>query len=72
MQQWLAWLVIAACGVACAQEGDVDANEKILRALRAFNKAQVLYRSLAEATLVAWSNSGHHRRALDHPLRQQT
>jgi len=45
MQQWLAWLVIAACGVACAQEGDVDANEKILRALRAFNKAQVLYRS---------------------------
>jgi len=43
MQRWSIWFVIAVCGVACAQKEDVDANEKILRALRTFNKAQVLY-----------------------------
>ena len=43
MQRWLAWFVVAACGVSYAQSEDVDANQKILRALRGFNKAQVLY-----------------------------
>ena len=44
MRQWLAWFVIAVCGVACAQGEDVDASEKILRALRTLNEAQVFYR----------------------------
>jgi hypothetical protein len=43
MQRWIVWLVIAVCGVAYTQNQDVD-NQRILRALRAFNKAQVLYR----------------------------
>jgi hypothetical protein len=43
MQRWIGWLVIAVCGVAYTQDQDVD-NQRILRALRAFNKAQVLYR----------------------------
>lgn len=43
MQRWIGWFVIALCGVAYAQEASDDANQKILRALRTFNKAQVLY-----------------------------
>lgn len=43
MQRWIGWLVIAVCGVAYAQEASGDANQRILRALRTFNKAQVLY-----------------------------
>jgi len=43
MQRCIAWFVVAACGVTYAQRQDVDANQKVLRALRTFNKAQVLY-----------------------------
>lgn len=43
MQRWIGWFVIAVCGVAYAQEASDDANPRILRALRTFNKAQVLY-----------------------------
>jgi hypothetical protein len=43
MQRWIGWFVIAVCGVAYAQEASDDANQRILRALRTFNKAQVLY-----------------------------
>jgi len=44
MQRWTAWFVIIVCGVAYAQTADVDANQRILRVLRSFNTAQVLYR----------------------------
>ncbi len=43
MQRWIRWFVIAVCGVAHSQDPGGDANQKILRALRSFNKAQVLY-----------------------------
>lgn len=43
MRRWSAWFVIAVCGFAHAQTDDVNANQRILRALRTFNKAQVLY-----------------------------
>ena len=43
MQRCIAWVVVAACGVTYAQRQYVDANEQVLRALRTFNKAQVLY-----------------------------
>lgn len=44
MRRWIAWLVIAACGVAYAQtQSGADNESRILRALRSFNKAQVLY-----------------------------
>jgi len=43
MQRWIGWIVIAVCGVAYAQKVGDDANERILRALRTFNKAQALY-----------------------------
>lgn len=44
MQRWLALFVIAASGVAYAQKSDGDGNQRVLRALRTFNKAQVRYR----------------------------
>lgn len=44
MRQWLAWFVIVVSGMAYAQEKDLDSNQRILRALRAFNIAQVFYR----------------------------
>src|SRR3569833_1672459 len=43
MPRCIAWLVFALCGAAHAQQEGVDANNQILRALRTFNKAQVLY-----------------------------
>lgn len=45
MQRWFAWFVITVCGVAYGQKEDVDSNQRILRALRTFNKAQVLYQT---------------------------
>jgi hypothetical protein len=45
MRRWIAWFVIAVCGVAYAQKEDVDANQSILHALRTFNMAQVLYQT---------------------------
>jgi hypothetical protein len=45
MRQWIAWVVIAACGVAYAQKEDGDGNAKVPGALRAFNYAQVLYQT---------------------------
>ena len=44
MQQWIGWFVIALCGLAYAQNEDVDANQRILGALRTFNRMQVEYR----------------------------
>ncbi len=43
MQRWVALFVIVVSCVAYAQKQDVDANDRVLRALRTFNKAQVLY-----------------------------
>jgi len=43
MQRWMGWFVVAACGIAYAQETNADANQKLLRALRTFNKAEALY-----------------------------
>jgi hypothetical protein len=43
IRRCIAWFVLAACGVTYAQMQDVDANEKVVRAVRTFNKAQVLY-----------------------------
>ena len=43
MQRWITWFVVAVSSVAYAQKEDVDTNERILRALRTFNKAQVRY-----------------------------
>ena len=45
MQRWITWFVIAVCSVAYAQQEDVDGNQRIPRALRSFNKAQVLYQT---------------------------
>ena len=44
MRRWIGCSVIAICGVACAQNRDVDANQKILRALRTCNRVQIEYR----------------------------
>jgi hypothetical protein len=43
MQRWIGWFVIAVCGVAYAQNGDADANQRILCTLRTFNRVQVEY-----------------------------
>lgn len=43
MPRWIGWFVIAVCGVVYAQGASDGANQRILRALRTFNKAQVLY-----------------------------
>lgn len=48
MQRWIGWFVIAVCGVAYSQRVGDDANQRILRALRTFNKAQVLYQIYGE------------------------
>ena len=43
MGRWIGWFVIALCGMAHSQNTDDDSSQKILRALRNLNKAQVLY-----------------------------
>ncbi len=43
MQRSIGLFVLALCAVAHSQETDDDADQKILAALRSFNKAQVLY-----------------------------
>ena len=43
MHRWIGWFALAVCSVACAQNEDVDANQRILRALRTFNRAQAEY-----------------------------
>lgn len=43
MQRWGGWLAIAICGVAYGQSVNEDASARISRALRSFNKAEVLY-----------------------------
>jgi hypothetical protein len=42
MRRWIGYFLIAACGVAHSQTDD-DSSQQIGRALRNFNKAQVLY-----------------------------
>lgn len=44
MQRWLACSVIALCSAAYAQSVGDEAHQRILRALRSFNRAQALYR----------------------------
>ena len=45
MQRCIACFVLALCCVAYAQKEDVDSSDRVLRALRTFNKAQVRYRA---------------------------
>lgn len=42
-QGWIASFVLLVCVVSASQTQDLDNNQRILRALRTFNKAQVLY-----------------------------
>lgn len=44
MRWCIAWVVFALCEVAYAQKEDLNSSDRVLRALRVFNKAQVLYR----------------------------